>query len=112
MRYTEEHAYGYTVELWREGETLFGLFLASQGLPAIRQPEYKTHHGCRRPGSGKQEPSRDFFEFEGTLSRAAVAGALRHSDRLRTGGPPASRRIKLSRQTGDAMTALESYDEW
>ena len=63
-------------------------------------------------GAGKQEPSRDFFEFEGTLSRAAVAGALRHSDRLRTGGPPASRRIKLSRQTGDAMTALESYDEW
>ncbi len=32
MRYTEEHAYGYTVQLWRQGDALFGFFLASYGL--------------------------------------------------------------------------------
>src|SRR6059036_1337382 len=32
MRYTEEHAYGYTVDLWRAGDCLFGFLLASEGL--------------------------------------------------------------------------------
>src|ERR1700719_513521 len=32
MRYTEEHAYGYSVQLWREGSAVFGLLLASEGL--------------------------------------------------------------------------------
>ena len=32
MRYTEEHAYGYIVELWRAEDCLFGLFLSSSGL--------------------------------------------------------------------------------
>src|SRR5438046_1449435 len=32
MRFTDEHAYGYGVELWRQGDTLFGLFSASEGL--------------------------------------------------------------------------------
>src|ERR1017187_3008288 len=32
VRYTEEHAYGYTVELWRDGNSAIGLFLVSEGL--------------------------------------------------------------------------------
>ena len=32
MRYTDEHAYGYTVMLWRAGDCLFGLFESSRGL--------------------------------------------------------------------------------
>ena len=31
MRYTEEHAYGYAVELWRDGDSAIGLFLVSEG---------------------------------------------------------------------------------
>jgi len=31
MRYTEEHAYGYAVELWRDGGSIIGLFLAAEG---------------------------------------------------------------------------------
>ena len=32
MRYTDEHADGYTLMLWRAGDCLFGLFESSQGL--------------------------------------------------------------------------------
>jgi hypothetical protein len=31
-RYTEEHAYGYAVELWRDGDSAISLFLVSEGL--------------------------------------------------------------------------------
>ena len=129
MRYTEEHAYGYTVQLWREGETLFGLFLASEGLAGdtptgvLENVKFDSHSGklsfqakltmgVAYLGTGKQEPSRDFFEFEGTLSRVAVTGALKRFDRLRTAAAPTSRRIRLNKQTGAAMTAPASYDEW
>lgn len=37
MRYTEEHAYGYVVELWRAEDCLFGLFFSSNGLKAEGQ---------------------------------------------------------------------------
>jgi len=32
LRLTEEHAYGYTFDLWRDGDSIVGLFLASEGL--------------------------------------------------------------------------------
>jgi hypothetical protein len=32
MRFTEEHAYGYRVDLWWAGPCRFGLFEASEGL--------------------------------------------------------------------------------
>jgi hypothetical protein len=129
MRFTEEHAYGYTVELWREGDTVFGLFSASEGLagdtPTGMLDEVKFDSrtgklsfkakltiGAAYLGNGKQEPSRDLFEFEGALSRSAVAGTLKHSDMLRAAGAATSQRIRLSRRTGNAMTAPESYDAW
>lgn len=32
MRFTREHQYGYSVELWQEKDRVFGLFLSSEGL--------------------------------------------------------------------------------
>jgi hypothetical protein len=32
MRYDGEHAHGYTAELWRERDRIFGFFLSSPGL--------------------------------------------------------------------------------
>src|SRR2546425_9747656 len=34
VRYTAEHAYGYTVQLWRQGDGLIGLLLDAQGSQA------------------------------------------------------------------------------
>src|SRR5689334_24629497 len=32
MRYTEDHAYGYEVELWRDRDAVIGLLFVSEGL--------------------------------------------------------------------------------
>jgi hypothetical protein len=32
VRYTAEHAYGYAVQLWRDGDRLIGLLMVSEGL--------------------------------------------------------------------------------
>src|SRR5262249_53524900 len=32
IRYTAEHAYGYSVEVWQDGNQFFGLFMAPYGL--------------------------------------------------------------------------------
>ena len=32
MQFTEEHAYGNSVQLWHHGDKLFGFFEASEGL--------------------------------------------------------------------------------
>jgi len=129
MRYTEEHAYGYTVQFWREGDTLFGLFLASEGLAGDTPTgvledvrfdsrtgklsfKAKLTMGAAYLGNGRQEPSRDLFEFEGVLSRTAVVGTLKRSDMLRAAGAGTSQRVRLSKQAQSTMTTPKSYDEW
>lgn len=79
MRYTEEHAYGYTVELWRDGDSAIGVFLVSAGLQGdtpvgmLENVRFDSRTGALSftaklttgvavlPG-GRQEPSRDLFE--------------------------------------------------
>src|SRR5437879_10467002 len=84
MRYTEEHAYGYAVELWRDGDSVIGLLLVSEGLQGdtptgilenIRFDSrtgalsftVKLATGATILSGGGQEPSRNLFEFSGTL---------------------------------------------
>jgi hypothetical protein len=93
MRYTAEHAYGYTVQLWREGDRLFGLFLCSEGLagdtptgmrdaveadPATGKLSFraKLTTGVAYLGAGQEAPSRDLFEFRRRLEKTVLAGRL------------------------------------
>ena len=118
MRYTEEHAYGYTVQLWREGTTVFGLLLASEGL-AGDTPTGLLDDLKYDPRSGKlsfkanltmgidarQQPSHDLFEFDGTLSARAVSGVLKRAS--------ASERVSLRKLQPDAaLPQPRTYDEW
>ena len=118
MRYTEEHAYGYSVQLWREGAAVFGLFLASEGL-AGDTPTGLLDGLKYDPRSGKlsfkakltmgvdarQQPSHDLFGFNGTLRARAVSGVLKHE--------AASERINLRKLQPDAALAQPpTYDEW
>ena len=117
MRYTEEHAYGYTVQLWREGASVFGLFLASEGL-AGDTPTGLLDDLKYDPRSGKlsfkakltigidarRQPSHDLFEFDGARSAQAVSGVLK-----RVG---ASERINLRKlQLDAALPPPRTYDE-
>jgi hypothetical protein len=129
MRYTEEHAYGYTVQLWRQGDTLFGLFLCSEGLagdtptgrldqaqfdPATGKLSFraKLTTGLVYLGPGREAPSRDLFEFRGLLEKTALAGTLQRSNLLQPKAAPQVERIRLRKVTGEGMTRPASYAEW
>jgi hypothetical protein len=97
MRYTEEHAYGYTVALWRDGDTAVGQFLVSEGLQGdtptgmLENVRFDSRTGALSftaklttgatilPG-GRQEPSRDLFKFSGTLKATTLTGSIMRSD--------------------------------
>ncbi len=129
MRFTAEHAYGYTVELWREGGRLFGLFLASDGLQGdtptgllervVLDPPTgglsffaKLTTGLAYLGPEKQVPTRDPFEFRGTLSTQMLAGTLRRSDMLRPKSALLIEQVRLRKGTGSLMIHPASYTEW
>ena len=129
MRYTEEHAYGYSIQLWRLGGILLGLFLASDGLagdtptgileniefdPATRKLSFqaKLTMGAEIIAGGKEEPSRDLFEFDGKLDGSELAGLLKHSNRLRSPAIVKIERIRLKRQAETAMETARTYQEW
>src|SRR5438093_291863 len=96
MRTTEEHAYGYTVMLWRAGDCIFGLFESSEGLAGdtpvgeLQGVKYdrktgaltfsaKLTMGVVSPGDSKGfEPSRDLFSFAGELRATGLTGAVTH----------------------------------
>lgn len=118
MRYTEEHAYGYSVQLWREGATVFGLFLASQGLAGdtptglLDDLKYDARSGklsfkakLTMGIDERQQPTHDLFEFDGALSARAASGVLKHG--------AASERINLRKLQPDAaLSQPRTYDEW
>lgn len=98
MRYTEEHAYGYIVELWRAEDCLFGLFLSSSGLmgdtPTGRIEHISYDENTRSisfdarltmgviPASTAPAsawiPSQDVYRFRGILGKDALDGTLSH----------------------------------
>jgi len=95
MRYTEEHAYGCTIQIWRKGNTLIGFFLSSEGLegdtptglldkvqfnPKTGQLSFqaKLTMGSLIGESGKEVPSKDLYEFHGVLTTASLKGHLKH----------------------------------
>jgi len=130
MTYAGEHAYGYAVQLWRQGDGLLGLFLASEGL------EGDTPTGLLEdvkfdPGSGEISfrarlsvgvvyskkrhgvPSRDLFEFAGVLAGTRLRGTVKRSDALDPEEPPRSDKVVLLRsKSNEGMEAFKSYAEW
>jgi hypothetical protein len=129
MRYTEEHAYGETVLVWRTENCIFGLFESSNGLQGdtpIGELQDVTHNlntGALKfavkltmgviagPTSPTEQPSRDLFTFDGTLGPSGVTGALIHATQL---GPRPARGIVLTASVRDAefMRGSATYEAW
>ena len=130
MRFTEEHAYGYAVELWRYEKSLIGLFLASEGLegdtPAgiIENLEFNDKTGAlsfqARLTTGvvysKEHdgiPSRDLFRFTGFLKSSRLRGRLERYDLLNPHAAPATEKVVLPREkSASDMTAYKTFSEW
>ena len=131
MRSSGEHAYGYRVELWRQDERIFGIFMASQGL-AGDTPTGLLEEVAYESGTGRLSflarltmgsiinsqhqtvPSRDLFRFAGTMSRDALRGALDASNALTPEQAPHREKIVLRRSAKESqgMRAPESCSQW
>lgn len=130
LRYTEEHAYGYSVQLWKKGDQLLGLLLVAEGsaedipiglLDAVGFQastgrlsfQAKLTTGVVLLAGGRQEPSRDLFEFSGTLHGDTLSGEMKRMDMLHPGVKPLSKRLLLRNTSGEMMTRLATtYADW
>ena len=130
MRFTEEHAYGYAVELWRHGDSLLGLFLASEGLQGdtptglLEDLKFDTKTGriffraklsigvvYSKDHDGV--PSRDVFEFSGVLGKNRLTGTLKRREGLSPQDAPKIEKIALTRtKSNDGMEPFQSLDDW
>lgn len=127
-RYAEDHTDGYTVQLWRQGETVFGLLtveaLSGDGpmgsLYNVKFEERsgklsfeaKLSTGTRLMADNSQQPSKDLFRFRGVIAKDTLTGNLTHSDLLDPASGETSVKIHLQRQASPWMTALKSYAQW
>jgi hypothetical protein len=132
MRYTVEHAYGYTVMFWRAGDCLFGLFESSQGLAGdtpigeLQKITYDRKTGrllfsaklttgmVSFKGSNGPEPSRDLFTFEGLLKANAVTGMLTYNLQNNPDFTSTHTRVVLrtSKAEAEYMHGSTTYGEW
>jgi hypothetical protein len=130
MHQTSEHAYGYSVQLWRSGNELFGFLSAADGLAGdtptglLEDVHFdaatgalsftaKLSVGSVYLGKGKQEATHDFFTFKGTFQNEKIlSGTLTHADKLQPGQVPISERLRLVKTDSHSMIEATSYDGW
>lgn len=132
MRETGEHAYGYTVMLWRAGTCLLGIFVAAEGLAAdtpigrLQAVKYDQKGGAlsfsaklttglmRLEGSKDLEPSRDLFTFDGHLKPTQLTGRVRHANLGNPSFKPIDKHVVLraSKEDAEVMRGATTYGEW
>lgn len=129
VRQTPGHAYGYRLQLWRQGKRVFGLFSDADGIATdtpiglIDNVHFSSATGSLSfssrlsiasvyLGKGKLEPSHDLFTFRGRLRSTGIGGVLTHSDQSRPGMQASSKRLHLKKTGTPAMVQASSYDEW
>jgi hypothetical protein len=130
MRHTSEHAYGYSVELWRSGNELFGFLSDADGLAGdtptglLEDVHFdaatgalsftaKLSVGSVYLGKGKQEATHDFFIFTGMFqNEKTLSGTLTHADRLQPGQVPIGERLRLVKTDSHSTIEAMSYDGW
>lgn len=132
MRYTVEHAYGYSIMLWRAGDCLLGFLESSEGLAgdtpigALEHLEFDSKTGrlafsakltmgvVSARGSRDFAPSRDLFVFEGHLKGDAVSGVMTHTLQNDLSLRPTRTNVVLKASQADAefMHGSQTYGEW
>lgn len=130
VRHTTDHAYGYAVQLWRDGDRFFGLLAVSDGLagdtpvglldnaqfdPTKRTLTFssKLSVGVIYLGQGRQEHTHDMFSFDGTLEdEKFLSGTLTHTDQLQAARNPEIKRVRLVRTDGESPIEAVSYEQW
>ena len=128
MRFTAEHAYGYAVQLWRNGDSLIGLLLVSEGLQGDTPTGLLENVGFdSRTGKlsftaklttglryfdNRQEPSRDLFEFTGILESRTLTGTLKRTSFPLPSNTDTPERIQLKLRPDAVLLSGSSYTDW
>jgi hypothetical protein len=130
FRSTGEGAIGYDVELWRDGDSAIGLFFSAEGrnedmpmgiLENVRLDQrtgalsftVKLTIGVAAIlRDGRQESSRDLFEFSGTLKATTLSGTLKRSDPRQPLRPGSLERVELKMRPPDGAFPAGSYADW
>ena len=124
-RHTEEHQYGFGVELWKQGETQFGLLRVAEGHLAGGIPIGAIEDVAFNPATGQfsfrsklslgmvsaNDYSRDLYSFSGTIGNGQIEGTIERRDG--SGRSFGSREVTLSRDTAaDSARGPDSCAEW
>ena len=128
MQFTEEHAYGYAVQLWRSGNSLIGVLLVSEGLQGdtptgmLENIKFNLRTGklsftARLTTGmtyfdGRSEPSRDLFEFSGVLETTVLTGTLKRTDLSVGSDRVTPERVRLNAQPEAVLLSASSEIDW
>jgi hypothetical protein len=129
---TGEHARGFIACVCREGTFYYGVLFHSEGLnedmplgvmedlrvvPETKAISFKARltMGSVTASGDQWVPSRDVYQFQGTLFPDQMSGEMIHADLLNPSRPATHESIKLYRSPKYAeqmRTAPTAYKEW
>ncbi len=126
----DDHALGYDVKLWKQGDKIYGLINAHLGLmndpPAgiLENVKFDKKTGKLSFAaklsldftSGKKEneriPTHDLFEFNGILSKKSLAGKLKITNKTCTKNCVTTKTIKLPFSKLLKLDKYKNYASW
>jgi hypothetical protein len=128
---TGEHADGYSLELWQQSGVYSGLFISAAGLsqdapaglledlrvdPKARTITFKARLSVSQESMNGEswEPTRDLYQFSGTLYPDQITGTLVHVNVLHPESRGRQEEIKLyrSKTEEEAMQKFDSNEGW
>jgi hypothetical protein len=132
VRHAHGDAFGYALELWKEGNRVFGLLLVYTGAPSdppagiLEDVKFNPRSGnlsfSARLSTGlvygrgySGVASRDRFTFKGVLTRTQLTGTLMRSDELFPTDRLTSERVRLRRSellTQVMLPPPATYSDW
>ncbi|WP_316681048.1 hypothetical protein [Ralstonia flaminis] len=123
----DPHTEGYALDLYQEEQRVFGKFCVSTGIETpcgiIEDAKIRPSTGIitfraklstgiefTRDSGSQGRPSRDLFEFAGTISNDAVKGRITHRSGYDSASEVRRERVSLHRIHADTMPT--NYANW
>jgi hypothetical protein len=132
QHFTAEHCVGYELQLWKLNGQLYGALSYCAGLTGDTPIGYIDHvvwnattgkltfdaklstgsHGDGK--DGKPLWSKDFYQFDGTLTAKLLSGKITHTDMFYTPPQPEMVDVKLKLDKADTkvMTEYATLEAW
>jgi hypothetical protein len=129
FRFTEEHQSGVGVDLWRDGQTLVGLFSYAAG-PVGDAPTGRLEDVSFDPSTGHisftakltigehyctihdSVPSQDLVRFNGVLTDKWLYGTFELVDKLHPERAPIEEKVVLRRFDEEPVIRYTSREQW